>query len=63
MMPEWKKLGSNHNGIVIQAVEQKRSGFKGPFPTILFQHGNSMEKYEGPRTKAAFVKFLKNKLA
>lgn len=63
MMPEWKKLGSNHNGVVIQAVEQKRSGFKGPFPTILFQHGNSMEKYEGPRTKAAFAKFLKNKLA
>jgi thiol-disulfide isomerase/thioredoxin len=62
MMPEWKKLGSNHNGVIIQAVEQKQSGFKGPFPTILFQHGNSMEKYEGPRTKAAFTKFLKNKL-
>jgi thiol-disulfide isomerase/thioredoxin len=63
MMPEWKKLGSEHKGIQILAVEQKQSGFKGPFPTILFRNGNSMEKYEGPRTKAAFVKFLKNKLA
>jgi thiol-disulfide isomerase/thioredoxin len=63
MIPEWKKLGSEHKGIQILAVEQKQSGFKGPFPTILFRNGNSMEKYEGPRTKAAFVKFLKNKLA
>ena len=63
MMPEWKKLGSEHKGIQIQALEQKQSGFKGPFPTILFRNGNSMEKYEGPRTKTALVKFLKNKLA
>ena len=62
MMPEWKKLGSEHKGVLIRAVEQKQSGFKGPFPAILFQHGNSMEKYEGPRTKVAFAKFLKNKL-
>ena len=63
MMPEWKKLGSAYKGIQIQALEQKQSGFKGPFPTIIFRNGNSMEKYEGPRTKSALVKFLKNKLA
>jgi thiol-disulfide isomerase/thioredoxin len=63
MMPEWKKMGSEHKGVLIRAIEQKQSGFKGPFPAILFQHGNNMEKYEGPRTKAAFAKFLKNKLA
>lgn len=63
MMPEWQKLGSSYKGIQIQALEQKQSGFKGPFPTIIFRNGNSMEKYEGPRTKTALVKFLKNKLA
>jgi thiol-disulfide isomerase/thioredoxin len=64
MMPEWNKLGKAHNGVKIQAIEQKkskRSDING-FPTILFSDGRRETKYEGPRTKSGFVKFLKNNL-
>ena len=64
MMPEWKKLGGSYKGIKIQAIEQKRMKRKdiNGFPTILFSDGQRETKYEGPRTKSGFVKFLKNNL-
>jgi thiol-disulfide isomerase/thioredoxin len=64
MMPEWKKLGKTHKGIKIQTIEQKQSKRKDitGFPTILFSDGKTETKYDGPRTKSGFVKFLKNNL-
>jgi hypothetical protein len=63
-MPIWQKLGSDYKGIRIEAIEEKQSNFKvDGYPTIIFHNGNNMEKYEGPRTKAALIKFLKNKLS
>ena len=64
MMPEWKKLGKTHKGIKIQTIEQKQSKRKDitGFPTIMFSDGQRETKYEGPRTKSGFVKFLKNNL-
>ena len=64
MMPEWNKLGKSHKGIQIIAIEQKqnKSFPVNSYPTIIFRDGKKMEKYEGPRTKSSFVKFLKNKL-
>jgi thiol-disulfide isomerase/thioredoxin len=63
IMPEWKKLGSNYKGIKIEAIEEKQSKIKmDGYPTIIFRNGKRMEKYEGPRTKTAIIKFLKNKL-
>ena len=64
MMPEWNKLGKTHKGIQIIAIErmQNKSFPVNAYPTIIFRNGKKMEKYEGPRTKSGFVKFLKNKL-
>jgi thiol-disulfide isomerase/thioredoxin/uncharacterized protein YjbJ (UPF0337 family) len=64
IMPEWKKLGSSYKGIKIEAIEESVSPVKvDGYPTIIFRNGKKMEKYKGPRTKAAIVKFLKNKLS
>ena len=64
MMPEWKKLGSAYKGIKIEALEQKKTKVKvDGYPTIIFRSGNKKEIYEGPRTKSAIIKFLKNKLS
>jgi thiol-disulfide isomerase/thioredoxin len=64
LMPTWKKLGSSYNGIKIEAIEESDSKVKmDGYPTIIFRSGRKQEKYEGPRTKAAIIKFLKNKLS
>jgi hypothetical protein len=64
MMPEWNKLGKTHKGIQIITIErmQNKSFPVNAYPTIIFRNGKKMEKYDGPRTKSGFVKFLKNKL-
>ena len=63
IMPIWNKLGSEYKGIKIQKFEEKQTKVKvDGYPTILFRSGKSIEKYNGPRTKAALVNFLKNKL-
>ena len=62
MMPEWNKLGSSHKGIKIEAIESKKTKFKvDGYPTIIFRNGNTIEKYEAPRTKSAMLKFLNKK--
>ena len=61
-MPIWKKL--RVPGVEIRMVEEQENDelrVEG-YPTIVYRKGNKMEKYSGPRTKAAIEKFLKNKL-
>jgi thiol-disulfide isomerase/thioredoxin len=64
LMPIWKKLGSEYKGIKIVTNEEKqnKSFPVDGYPTIVYRDGKTMEKYEGKRTKAAIVNFLKSKL-
>ena len=61
-MPVWKKL--RVPGVTIRMVEEQDNDELrvDAFPTVVYRSGRQMEKYTGPRTKAAIEKFLKNKL-
>ena len=62
ILPIWKKL--NFKGVKINALEEQETDFQvDSYPTIIFRNGSFMEKYTGKRTKAAILKFLKNKLS
>ena len=62
VLPMWKKLA--FKGVQINALEEQETDFQvDGYPTIIFRNGNHMEKYTGKRTKAAILKFLKNKLS
>ena len=64
LMPTWRTLGSEYKGIKIVAIEeQQNTSFPvDGYPTIVYRDGSRMEKYEGQRTKAGIVNFLKSKL-
>ena len=62
VLPMWKKLA--FKGVQINALEEQETDFQvDSYPTIIFRNGSYMEKYNGKRTKAAILKFLKNKLS
>jgi hypothetical protein len=62
LIPMFKKL--KVSGVQIRMLEQAENReFKVQgYPTIVYRNGNSMEMYNGPRTKSDIINFLKNKL-